>query len=189
VSGYFQRLDYVREAWPELRARLAGSPRSEHREAVSPTPADVGTLHYRLGDYLHHLGTRNAHGVTAPSYFVDEIRRSVEAQGPTRWRVVSDDPATAVGLLTEAGVPDSVTVEPTTGTDEWSDLETLASARVCLLSNSSFSWWAGFLGTETHDMQVVAPRPWFADPGAAEPDFFPANWERRQRRLMDGAGA
>lgn len=188
VSGYFQRLDIVREAWPELRSRLADSSKVEHRETVTPTSADVGTLHYRLGDYLHHLGTRNAHGVTSPSYFVDEIRRSVESQGPTRWRVVSDDPVKAAELLTVAGMPDSATLEPSTGGDEWADLGILASARICLLSNSSFSWWAGFLGTETHGMQVVAPRPWFADPATAEPPFFPVGWERRQRQLMDGAG-
>jgi hypothetical protein len=178
-------LDYVREAWPELRSRLAKSSKVEHRAAVSPTSADVGTLHYRLGDYLHHLGTRDAHGVTAPSYFVDEIRRSADSHGLRRWRVVSDDPVTAVRLLTDAGMPDSVTVEPSRGGDEWADLKILASARICLLSNSSFSWWAGFLGFESHGMQVVAPRPWFADPATAEPDFFPASWVRRQRQLMD----
>jgi hypothetical protein len=188
VAGYFQRLEYVREAWPELRSRLAASYRAAHREAASPTREAVGALHYRLGDYLHHRGTRAAHGVTAPSYFVDEIRRAADGYGLIRWRIVSDDPTTAGALLAEAGLPDGITVEPTTGADEWEDLKVLAGAQVCLLSNSSFSWWAGFLGTETHGMQVVAPRPWFGDAATVEPDFFPAGWERRERQLMGTSG-
>jgi hypothetical protein len=37
---------------------------------------------------------------------------------------------------------------------------------------------------EAHGMKVVAPSPWFADPTATEPDFFPPAWVRRQRLLM-----
>lgn len=184
VAGYFQRLEYVREAWPELRARLERSPRDEHRKVAQPVPAGCGALHYRLGDYLRHPGTRNAHGVTSPAYFVNEIRRAAEEDGVTFWQVVSDDPLTAVELLEEAGVPGSVRLKPSTGGGEWGDLHTLASARVCLLSNSSFSWWGGFLGSEAHGMRVVAPRPWFADPRVPEPDFFPSSWDRRERQLL-----
>jgi hypothetical protein len=184
VAGYFQRLEYVEEAWPELRSRLESSPKAEHREAVLPQTALVGAMHYRLGDYLRHPGTRNAHGVTAPEYFVEEIRRAAATQGVARWRVVSDDPTAAVELLATAELPSTVTVEPAVGRDEWADLLILGSARICLLSNSSFSWWAGFFGMQAHGMKVVAPSPWFADPTATEPDFFPPGWERRPRRLM-----
>ena len=184
LAGYFQRLDYVREAWPELRSRLERSPRAEHRLAGLPEPAPVGAMHYRLGDYLRHPGTRNAHGVTAPEYFLAEIRRAAAEQGVVRWRVVSDDPTAAVELLATAEVPGSVTVEPAVGRDEWADLQILGSAQICLLSNSSFSWWAGFFGMQAHGMKVVAPKPWFADPTATEPAFFPGEWERRQRVLM-----
>lgn len=184
VAGYFQRLDYVREAWPELRSRFAASTREAHRAFVVPVADDVGTVHYRLGDYLLNPAARQVHGLTSPEFFAAAIRKAHADLGVDRWRVVSDDPATALELLGAADLPDAVRLEASSGTDEWEDLRTLASARVCVLSNSSFSWWAGFLGDESHGMRVVTPQPWFNDPATAEPSFFPAGWERRPRAVL-----
>jgi hypothetical protein len=97
---------------------------------------------------------------------------------------VSDDPGTALSMLRESGLPASVHVESSPGTDDWSDLLTLASGRVLLASNSSFSWWGGYVGYRSHGMHVVVPRPWFTDPGLAEPDLFPTGWLRRERSVL-----
>lgn len=43
--------------------------------------------------------------------------------------------------------------------EETEDLNALASCKAKIIANSSFGWWAGFLGKG----RVIAPKEWFAD--------------------------
>lgn len=45
--------------------------------------------------------------------------------------------------------------------DETDDLNLMASCKGIIMANSSFSWWAAFLGDK--DKRVVTPREWFVD--------------------------
>ncbi|WP_165372416.1 alpha-1,2-fucosyltransferase [Nocardioides iriomotensis] len=184
LAGYFQRLSYVEEAWPELRARFLNSPNPAHRRLVSPQAGDHGAIHYRLGDYVSNTGANAHHGVTSPDYFVDVIRDGHKRLGITDWRVVSDDTSTALDLLASRGLPSNVALSAAEDGNEWEDLSTLASARACAISNSSFSWWAAFVGASSRPTEVVAPRPWFANAAASEPPLFPDKWLRRDRPLL-----
>ena len=184
LAGYFQRLEYAQEAWPSLRERLAASDDPRQQRLIRTEPAAYGAVHYRLGDYVTNPHANTAHGVTSPGYFADAIRHGHRSLGIDRWVVVSDDPTAALALLRSTELPATVHLEVAAGDDEWADLATLASARVCAISNSSFSWWAAFIGSTAREMQVVAPRPWFSDPAQPEPPLFPATWERRERSLM-----
>ena len=70
--------------------------------------------------------------VHAARYLNDEIRRSAESHGPIRWRVVSDDPVTAVELLTEAGTPEarSARANPSSSSSaSWTSTSSIALAR------------------------------------------------------------
>ena len=189
LSGYLQRLACAEEAWPALRARLASSSDEGHRRVVRPADASYGALHYRLGDYLSNPTANTMHGVSSPDYFSQVIRAKTASTGIDDWIVVSDDPVTALDLLRSTDLPAGVTLRTVASSGEWSDLGLLAAARVCAISNSSFSWWAAFLGGRARDMEVVAPRPWFLDGTAAEPDLFPPTWERLDRSVLPSRGA
>lgn len=184
AAGYFQHLSYVEEAWPVLSARFTACGDPRLARLVQPVAGEHGAIHYRLGDYVANPGANRHHGVTAPSYFADAIADVSRQGGPTRWRIVSDDPVMATALVAACPLPDGVQIEPATSADEWDDLEILATARACVISNSSFSWWAAYLGWASRGTTVVAPRPWFADPASAEPALFPSTWHRRDRRLL-----
>lgn len=184
VVGYFQRLDYAEEAWPDLRTRLASSNNAAHRALASITTSDRGALHYRLGDYLSSATANTHHGVTSPEYFADVIRRASGLHGIRRWHVISDDPDSAVELLTSVPLPAGIDLVASGSGDEWHDLGVLASSRVCAISNSSFSWWAAFIGMSSGARYVIAPKPWFSSGDQVEPMLFPSSWERRQRTLL-----
>jgi glycosyl transferase family 11 len=188
LVGYLQRLDYAEDAWPALRDRLASSSDAGHRRLVQPDDAPYGALHYRLGDYRSNPTANAMHGVTSPEYFAEVIRSKTALTGITDWLVVSDDPATALELLRSAELPTGATLRTVESSGEWQDLGLLAAARVCAISNSSFSWWAAFLGRRSRDMQVVAPRPWFLDGTDAEPHLFPVDWERLDRSVLPAHG-
>ena len=53
--------------------------------------------------------------------------------------------------------------------EETEDLNTMASCKSLIGANSSFAWWAAFLGN--HD-KVVFPRQWFTD-GMQRTDLLP----------------
>ena len=186
VAGYFQRAAYVEQAWPRLHERFRASPRPQHRRLVSTEPGTHGALHYRLGDYLDNPAAALRHGIVAPEYFAQELRQGL-AEGIDDWQIISDDPEGAADLLRSQDLPSELRLTSASTGDEWRDLAVLASARTCVISNSSFSWWAAWIGAASHGTRVVAPRPWFADPTAAEPALFPATWERRDRELPQAA--
>ena len=184
VAGYFQRLTYVEEAWPTLRERFATSDDPAHRRLVSTAPGSHGAVHYRLGDYVSNTSANSHHGVTAPDYFAEVIRDGHARLGITDWHVVSDDTSAALELLASTALPAEIRLTAPAAGSEWDDLAVLASARVCAISNSSFSWWAAYLGAASRPTSVVAPTPWFSDLGIAEPVLFPPTWERRERTLL-----
>lgn len=183
VVGYLQRLSYVHEAWPELRRRLEESDVPAHRDLLRPAGSRYGAVHYRLGDYVTNPAANVLHGVSSPEYFAEIVRDRSRRDGLDTWTLVSDDPTAARELLRSADLPTGVTLTNCTSTDEWSDMRALASARVCAISNSSFSWWAAFVGATMHGTEIVAPRPWF-DGSTPDPPLLPDDWEVRTRRML-----
>lgn len=184
LSGYLQRLSYAEEAWPMLRDRFASSQFEHHRRLVSTEGAAHGALHYRLGDYVSNPHAAVVHGVSSPEYFADLIHEQAQSTGLKDWVVVSDDPETAMNLLQSTDLPVGTSLRVADSDGEWDDLLTLASARVCAISNSSFSWWAAFIGGACRKTQVVAPRPWFVEPSLPEPALFPNRWQRHDRSVL-----
>lgn len=184
VAGYFQRIDYVDAAWAEIARRLGSSGEPHHSRLVQgDVSSPYGAVHYRLGDYATNPHAYAFHGVTPPSYFAELIAQHCADQRITEWRIVSDEPRRALELIRqEEGLPTEVRLI-VDSSDEWGDLAALSGAAVLGISNSSFSWWAGYIATRVRSAHVVAPRPWFADAATREPPLFPEAWQRLSRRL------
>ena len=53
-----------------------------------------------------------------------------------------------------------------------------------VISNSTFSWWAAWIGSQLHECNVIAPRPWFATPTAADVNLLPVEWTVLDRELQ-----
>ena len=67
---------------------------------------------------------------------------------------------------------------------ELEDLAGMSASRGIVISNSTFSWWAAWIGTQLHECNVVAPRPWFATPSAADDNLLPDGWTVLDRELQ-----
>jgi len=57
------------------------------------------------------------------------------------------------------------------------DLRLMAACRNFVIANSSFSWWAAWLG-EHSSKRVVAPKRWFAAATNDTRDLLPGGWLR-----------
>jgi hypothetical protein len=160
--GYFQHQDLFRHVASDIRAAFRLRPHIRAKVAPLITHTTVG-VHVRRGDYNDVLPT---------SYYRDAVASLVS---PTRPHVVvcSDDIAWCRANL-RFDPRWNVTWSPwTRGID---DFATLVQCPALVMSNSTFSWWAAWLGA--HPRGVIMPWPWFGSPEAWDNDDAPT-WNRR----------
>ena len=180
IRGWFQKYQYVSNIQDQLIARMRSTPR--FRDVVSTLVEPSIAVHIRLGDYYHDQETRNHHGLTGISYYHNSIRHLLRTIDAQRIVIVSDEPELAQKLLCEEPFGTDIPMTCVSG-DEHQDLATLANCAGIVISNSTFSWWAGLLGSVLHGSLVVAPTPWLSVKSSADDDLIPPNWTTMQRLL------
>jgi hypothetical protein len=176
LSGYFQSFKYFGEIADEIRTRI-----------LSPTtPSDWCLLMQRRitpgsGSVVLNLrrgGTQESrhlqfHGLVGRDYYVRSLNllRRLGLDGPVY--VASDSLDEAMGLL--KGTGELIPIEPPPDVNPFDVLQLLARADGFVAANSTFSWWAGFLGDKEGHV-VVAPRPWFTNGHVDTRDLLPPGW-------------
>jgi hypothetical protein len=83
-----------------------------------------------------------------------------------------------------AGMGELLPIDPPPGCHPFEVVLILSRFDGLVIANSSFSWWAGFIG-ERPSRVVIAPRPWFTQTNIDSRDLLPTNWLRLDR---DGYG-
>lgn len=160
LTGYWQS--------PAWAARRGGA----IREALPPIESDAVALHVRRGDYASIASTAAYHGVLDGSYY----RRALEFLGEDALRrpvvVYTDEPDR---VRAEGWLPREATFAPPAPDVE--HLRRMAGSAHLVTANSSFSWWAGWLG-ERAGRRVIAPARWWTDRAAPTPHPAPPHWVR-----------
>lgn len=173
LHGYWQSERYFTEIADRLRRafvfRTPMSARNAEMAARIASGPSVA-LHVRRGDYV----AVNAMALCDQAYYdaaLADIRKRMDSD-PTVY-VFSDDPEWA-----KANLPlpfDKVVVDFNGPDADYEDLRLMTLCQHNIIANSSFSWWAAWLG-ETPDSIVAGPARWFADASMANPDILPARW-------------
>ena len=182
LLGYFQRHIYVEAVATEIIHSLS---RSSVFARIFSTPVtnDIA-VHIRFGDYLTNLETKNFHGLSAMSYYVQAVRLLQLSHSYDKVVIYSDNRQKAFVDFTEeyglGGLPVSISAVGS----EYDHLAEISSSKGIVISNSTFSWWAAWIGTQLHDCDVVAPRPWFAVLSPADENLVPKSWTVLNRDLQ-----
>ncbi len=175
LNGYWQSFRYFHEIWPVISAEL--QPRadlSEPNKRWLETIRQRGNaicVHVRRGDYL-----KTAFGLCSPAYYKNAaaIMRARVGNDATFF-VFSDDLPWCRNHLP---ISDPVFIEGNED-DPVSELCLMAACRHHIIANSTFSWWAAWLGH--HEQQtVIAPEPWISTVSRC-PDLIPSSWTRLAR--------
>ena len=183
LFGYFQNCRFADAVKAEL---LSEFKKSELFAAVIPkTPKDEIAVHMRYGDYAKNITTKQTHGLTATSYYVHAVQLLLKSEKNYKKIVIySDESEHALAEFTEAFGKFEIPVVASEFSSEYDDLREMASSSGIVISNSSFSWWAGWIGSNCIGSTVIAPFPWLANPTAYDEKLIPSNWVVIERELQ-----
>lgn len=177
LVGYFQSWRYfendLHRIFTLFRDSLARQCASSVAPATYPS-ANRAAMHLRLGDYETKENTRRYGGVST-----NYIRQSIKVlrylhPAVDTVSIFSNDISRAQSLMQtiDLGV-DHELVEPM---DPVTDLIRMSNFSSLVISNSSFSWWAGALPIPAGPKTVLAPTPWQLKPRDEGADLRLPHW-------------
>lgn len=171
-AGWLQSERHFAHRAAEIRRLLdvphASAAFDRWRDALAAPNAVA--LHVRRGDLLKKQNRMFA--VQSPQYYERAGRLVAERTGAADFYVFTDDPAWA---RAEVRLPGRTTiVSGPEGGSAVDDFRLMARARHIVIANSTFSWWAAWLG-ERPGSCIVAPAVWSSD-GGRLPHLLPARW-------------
>ncbi len=173
LKGYFQSESYFTSSSQDLRKRIREVlPKKsiERFEAERPVVA----VHVRLGDYIANPVAAAYHATCGPAYYRTAMELMRSRLDRPLFMVYSDDLPAARALFQSA--EDVVFSNAEDTDDPWNDLSRMANADHHIIANSSYSWWAAWLGVK-RDQQVVAPATWYKSEPTPS-NLLPQNWIR-----------
>jgi Glycosyl transferase family 11 len=171
LKGGWQSLRYFEDAADIIRAELTSNlaPSEVNRSWLDRALQNQSVcVHVRRGDYI-----KRGFGLCSSSYYAEAaklIRERVE--NPTFFIFSDDLPWCRENLPIE----EMVLVDANGPDDPVSELMIMSSCRHHIIANSSFSWWAAWLGSR-RDQVVIAPEPWVSICPSV-PQLLPSNWVR-----------
>jgi hypothetical protein len=173
LHGYFQSSKYFNDFRSEVRDLFAAP--SSVTQTVNEKYGDIVTphavaVHVRRGDYL--TGPRPAfHLVATELYFERAVSEARRRDPGATFVIFSEDVEWCRAQPFFAGA--TIIDEP----DECLTMELMSRFRRYIISNSSFSWWASWLGPEPEF--VLAPDRWFGPHGPQDwEDIYEPSWTK-----------
>lgn len=179
LHGFFQSWKYFENAKEEVRKAFTLKDYPEMRDYVS--------IHIRRGDYVDHAGSFPP---VDAAYLGLACPKMVEFLGLGYKAIVfSDDIQYCKDhLFWNSETPSPFNVEFSEGRSEYEDLCRMASCSHHIIANSTFSWFAAYLG-KNPDRIVVSPShkrgQWFGmDAGVKQDciDLIPPSWHEIEFR-------
>ena len=176
LAGYWQSERYFIDIADRIRADymlrqpLAGANAGLLQMARSGS--SVG-LHVRRGDFASLDNAAQIHGLCSVDYYRRAMSAVRNRCPQCRFIVFSDDPDWARSELPLD--PSAIFVSGNDETPE-QDLALMSACKHHIIANSSFSWWAAWLGNNPEQM-VIAPTPWYASPKLDTRDLAVSRWQ------------
>ncbi|MEK7950847.1 alpha-1,2-fucosyltransferase [Luteolibacter soli] len=152
VRGYFQSYKYFVSIEEELRSELLGL-----LENVVPEKSSSSTqvaVHVRRTDFLKHA----AFQVCDLGYYRQSMERMRDLVPGAHFTIFSDDRAWCLQNLNGPDIQVASPPDPARG--PLTDLARMSRANHHIIANSSYSWWAAWLGKK-EGQRVLMPDAWF----------------------------
>jgi len=153
VHGYFQHWKYASNAWSWIEPELNDFSNKLNLDRFK-MPNEYIAMHVRRGDNIFSLKTM---GTLSNKYYQEAIKLISKNDLPLI--VVTDDLSGTDEIIKEFNPKLVITPE---AFSDWEALFLMSRAKILIAANSTFSWWAGYIGFHSgFSKQVIMPMPWF----------------------------
>jgi hypothetical protein len=157
IFGYFQSPLYFAEIASTLREELntllAGATQDVQTRPMLTDRSSVA-VHVRRGDFLDNPVFQ----VCDLSYYLTSMAEMRTRVPGARFFIFSDDPGWCRSEFTGSDI--HVVGTETVGKSPLHDLRLMSTASHHIIANSSYSWWAAWLGDKP-GQEVIMPDRWF----------------------------
>lgn len=175
LYGYWQDKQVADMARDHLRRQISNytptTPESLELAARLSRQTTIA-VHVRRGDYVSEPKTHKIHNVCSPQYYLAGVERLRRKWPKLPLLVFSDD---IDWCKKELGLRGNVDfVDP--AIPDVDQFVILSRCRHLVISNSTFSWWAAYLGVHD-DNTIVAPRYWFRGVETSRTGLFLPRWQ------------
>jgi hypothetical protein len=172
LRGYFQSYLYLQNIESELLnlpARHVKYSEQFDSLAMEWGAEDCIAVHVRRGDYL---GKENYHGLASVQYLAAAKKKVLQLQPNSKFVVFSDSIDLARQDFPNADkyISGEDLLKPS------ENLLLMSRMGGLIGSNSSLSWWVGYLNQKPH--MNFFPYPWFSNSQLDTQDLLPPNWNK-----------
>jgi hypothetical protein len=172
VYGYWQKATFYKSNRRLIKDFFVFPSTRFNREDYGDSP--LVAIHVRRGDYVNEKNYRNLHLVCDARWYRSAwLKMKSELSKDARAIVFSDDPLWAKRELRLVGKVEYNAYNK--NTPAWVDMANMSKCDHFIISNSSYSWWAAWLG-EALNKKVIAPFFWFNNVATKDLDICPAEW-------------
>lgn len=145
IRGYFQNYEMVERNSSTLQKELRATLESVY---VRLFQEKTLVMHVRRGDTL---AISKSWGILSTEYYL-------KFTGQSKSLLICSDDDSLPGLF-EGEFPGATFLSPS-NTSSWETLKILSTGDKLVMSNSSLSWWAGWLKAKEDPKSVFFPDPW-----------------------------
>ena len=166
IQGFYQSSKHFKPFEKEVKHLF-------HRLISEKKKEGVAGIHIRMGDYLQHDWRYNSPDKSF-------IERALGFLSPNIKRLIifSDEPEKARKLVESCCIANQFTISCSNDmceTDEIYDIWFMTACEELIMSCSSFSWWAAYLGEHK---KVIVDKKWYNDNELIDKDIYEDTWIR-----------
>lgn len=179
IQGYFQTFKYIEKIssiepdFLKLENRLTSNWYKSKLQEIESVQS-IG-MHIRGGDYLQNQNQNI--GSLSFKYYQNALKM-IEEDTKSHFKiyVFTDDETHATSILSNLNVTNEIEViSPPRGSKPNESLLLMSKTNIKVISNSTFAWWAGYLGSKSE--LVIAPENWFKK--LEDPEYLiPDHWKK-----------
>ncbi len=172
ISGNFESKRYFEGIEPILRQELVPKyPLLKSNESLWDIIANTCSIcvSIRRGDFISNNSVRSLMNVCGESYFMRAINRMKELVESPTFIFFSDD----IEWVKNSLIIDAPCYYESGNDPVWEKLRLMSGCRHFIISNSTFSWWAQYLG-RSNDKVVIAPSNWYNS--HLKPALYDPSW-------------
>ncbi len=127
-------------------------------------------IHIRRGDYTLERNVEYHGDAGGMRYYTDAIQYLKARVPDVTFFLFSDDPKWCQENFPEIECISAL------GLNKYEDMFLMQQCEHAIIANSSFSWWAAYLGPDAAKGIIIAPRAWFNKAGLDCKDLIPSRW-------------